>query len=95
MKLSDQQIDIIEEMSAHFMSVDEIAVMISVCSDSLRRDINTDSSPASIAYQRGKAKTKLAIRKRVVQMATYGSPQAESLVEKYIIDQIKSERDGK
>lgn len=38
------------------------------------------------AYQKGRLNTKLELRKKVIMLAKAGSPQAEMLADKYLID---------
>lgn len=96
MELNEEQIKSIEEMAAALMSPREIAILLDVEAD--QRDlfadmcINHQRSPAYQAYQKGKLQTKLEIRKTVVKLAKAGSPAAEPLADKYMVEQKTMEK---
>ena len=69
------------------MSPTEIAILLKqdVAKFVYQATKKTDSE-IYIAYQRGRLNTKLELRKKVIMLAKAGSPQAEMLADKYLID---------
>ena len=95
MELTKEQLDEIEEMAAAFMPPSEIAILMyispeyqdvfcEICKSHKKTDIYA-------AYQRGKLKTKLDLRKTVIKLAKAGSPAAEPLADKYLLEQLAKE----
>lgn len=95
MELTIDELNKIEEMAAAFMPPAEIAILISIPSD--RRDLFIEickshkSSDIYLYYQRGKLTSKYELRKTVVKLAKAGSPAAEPLADKYILEQLAKE----
>lgn len=95
MQLTDEQLKNIEEMAAALLPPSEIAIMIDIEAD--QRDAFCDEcknhrlSSIYNAYQKGKIRTKLELRRMVVKLAKAGSPAAEPLADKYIIEQASKE----
>jgi len=87
MNLTNEQLNLIEEYSSFFMTVDEIAVLIGVDVTEFTEAIQRRKSKVHLAYKKGQTLTKLEIRKNVVKLAKHGSPQAELLADKYMTDQ--------
>ncbi len=88
MNVTDNEIlDRIREMAGHFLSVREIAYLVKVDFMLLYQDIHLPGTPAHLAYHEGRTSAKYEIRKKVLQLAKMGSPQAEALAEKYIEEQ--------
>lgn len=92
MNLTNEQLLKIEESSACFMTPEEIAVIIEQPVNDFLKVLKDKSSDAYLAYQRGKVNQKLKLRKRVIEMAEYGSHSAGQMAEVYIVEQSKSER---
>ncbi len=80
-------LDQIREMAGHFLSVREIAYLVKVDFGLLYQQILIPNTPPHLAYHEGKTTAKYEIRKKVLQLAKMGSPQAETLAEKYIEEQ--------
>ena len=95
MELTGEQLNSIEEMASAFMPPFEIAILINVAPS--ERDFFCEMckshklSDAYNAYQRGKLQTKYELRKTVVKLAKAGSPAAEPLADKYILEQTAKE----
>ncbi len=95
MELTKEQLIEIEEMAAAFMPPDEIAILVHI--DPASRDRFCEicrshkTSELYNAYQRGKLKTKFELRKTVVKLAKAGSPAAEPLADKYLLEQLAKE----
>jgi len=91
MKLTEDQLNKIEELASLFMTPREISSMIDV---EFNRIADEFLDPNSIIYKyyfRGKTTSKVELRKKVVPLAKLGSPQAQSLTEQYIKDQEQEE----
>ena len=74
----------IEEYASLFFTIREISLLLDLDPDLLRREIRHGRSDIALAYQRGKLKNLVAIRKMTVEFAKKGSPQAEMLVKEYV-----------
>lgn len=66
----------IEKMASLYMTISDIATVIDVPAEVLRRDINAKGSDAEKAYTRGKVSTKIELRKQEIMLAKVGSPLA-------------------
>jgi hypothetical protein len=84
-------IEQIEEYASLFLTVDEISILLEIDATELRREIRHGKSDIAKAYQRGKLKTIVEIRKQTVLFAKKGSPQAEDLIRDYISKQVQNE----
>ena len=91
MKLSEEELIKIEEYSALFLNYEEIAVLLEKEIESFKDEIQNTRSKAYYAYLKGKTKTKKQMREKIITMAIKGSPNAEIMVNKFIIDQEISE----
>lgn len=82
-------------MAAALLPPSEIAILIDLPADQhgLFCEIckTHKSSPIYITYQKGKLRTKYELRKTVVKLAKAGSPAAEPLADKYILEQLAKE----
>lgn len=87
----DEIIEQIEEYAGLLLTVDEIAVLLDLDAAELRREIRHGKSARAKAYQKGKLKTVVEIRKQTVMFAKKGSPAAESLVNGFMIKQQQNE----
>ncbi|WP_075317354.1 hypothetical protein [Bacteroides togonis] len=91
MKLSDEQLQQVEEMAAALLPPSEIAILIRIDAD--QRDLfceickNYTTSDIYTAYHRGRLQTKYELRKTVIKLAKAGSPAAEPLADKYMKEQ--------
>lgn len=83
------------DYAAAFMNPPEIALMLDIPFDLLQSMLADKNHPAHIAYHKAKALKKFELRKKVIQMATYGSNTAGAMVEQFILEQSISERDAK
>lgn len=98
MKLTDSQLEELEDMSSALLPPIEIAILLGI--DSSDRKLfcecckNHEDSSIYYAYQKGKLKTKYELRKTVVKLAKAGSPAAEPLADKYLIEQLNKEKYG-
>ena len=86
MDYSTDQIKRIEEYAGYLVKVSDIAVLIGVDPDDLRRDIADKTTPAFLAYRTGKANTALLLRKQEIDMAKVGSPLAVQLTSSYLME---------
>lgn len=74
----------IEEYASLFFTVQEISILLGLDPEMLRREVRHGQSGIALAYQKGKLKNLVAIRKMTVEFAKKGSPQAEMLVKEYV-----------
>ena len=93
MTIDDKTLERVQEMAGLFLSIKEIAAMLDLCPDSLACQLAQEDSPLQKAYFKGRTRSKYLIRKKVVDLARMGSPQAELLVEKYIEEQELSDNE--
>ncbi len=91
MKLTEDQLKQIEELSALFLSPREISCLIGVKHDHIIDEYFDQYSEIYQYYFRGKTNSKLELRKKVIPLAKLGSPQAQSLTEQYIKEQEQEE----
>ena len=90
MNLTTEQLDKLKEMAAALLPPDEIAILLEIRPDqhaSFCEIIkNHQSSPIYLAYHSGRLQTKFELRKMVIKLAKAGSPAAQPLAEKYLIN---------
>jgi len=87
-QLTQEQLNIIEDMASCLMSPGEIALTIGIEPKFFRHILDYDKkSPIYTAYHKGRIRTKWEIHRMVVKLAQKGSPQAEQLAEKYLKEQ--------
>ena len=79
MELSEEQLALVEEYAAAFLTFREIAVLLGVNVYHFLEVMKDKDSPAYYRYFLGKTRAKFEIRKNIVDMAKKGSPQAEEL----------------
>ncbi len=84
---SDELFDKVRELAGLFLSIREIAILCDMPFEEFSSKINTPDSPLYLAYWKGKTTAKYLIRKKVIDLAIKGSPQAEALADKYIEEQ--------
>lgn len=84
---SKQQLEQIKEYAGYLFSPKEIAVLLEVDPNRFLQVIRQSSHPASMAYNKGKMETVLAIRKQEIELARVGSPMAVEMVKDFMIDQ--------
>lgn len=76
MTFTEKELEQIEQMASLYMSITDIAIILGMPPEVLRKQIRTKGDKASIAYYRGKAMRKLELRKQEIQLAQVGSPLA-------------------
>lgn len=81
----------IEDLASLFLTVKEIAFECKIDESELRREIRGGKSIRAIAYFRGKLKTKIAMRRQILNFAESGSPQSEILMNEYESEQKTNE----
>lgn len=90
------QLGEIEEMAAALLPPGEIAILIGITSPAetlffMEVCRSHAASPIYLAYTRGKLRTKFELRKTVIKLAKAGSPAAEPLADRYMIEQKSAE----
>lgn len=81
----------IEDLASLFLTVKEIAFECAIPEGDLRREIRGGTSPRAKAYYRGKIKTKIAMRRQMLDFAIAGSPQAETQMIEFSEEQDNNE----
>lgn len=89
MKLTKDQLDEVENLSSYFFSCDEIAIVLDLEPADLEDELLDDSSDVYRAYQRGKLKSKLELRKSILTLAKQGSGPAQTLAMR-LLDDLES-----
>lgn len=86
MEYTDEQLTTVEQLASVYMTISDMALILMVPVEKLRADIANQSSMVSMRYRRGKALSKLEIRKQEMQLAKVGSPLALDNVNKNLLD---------
>ena len=91
MILTDEQITLVKEYAAALLPANEIAILLDFDTDGRRAfdEIvkNHTSSPIYKAFHQGRLQTKFELRKIIIKLAKNGSPAAQPIAEKYLIEQ--------
>lgn len=84
MTLNAEHLTEIENLASYFFSPEEIAIVLDLDIDDLTDELTDDETSAYKAYQRGKLKSKLELRKSILTLAKQGSGPAQSLAVKML-----------
>lgn len=87
MIFTNEELAQIQEYASMFLYYNEIAVLLNKEVNEFETTLKDKHSPAYTAYQKGKAQSKVEVRKNILKLAKNGNVLAEQLVNKYIIDQ--------
>lgn len=74
MIFSKQIVEQVGKLAGIFLPISDIAAIIGVDADELRREINRKSSEVGKEYRRVKAVTKAQLQAKEMQLAKIGSP---------------------
>lgn len=75
-----------------FFTIEEIAILIGVDSDELRREImHKKDSPRTMAYRAGSLESQVILRHESLLFAKSGSPQAEQTMLAHLRRQMEYE----
>lgn len=75
-------------MASALMLPEEIAILLDLDKEKFVYDVsNKPESPFAKAFYKGRLQTKYELRKKIIQLAKVGSPQAELLADKYLNQQ--------
>ena len=83
MNLNEEQLSEIEVMSSLYFSVSEIAINIEVDPEELSLCLQTEEGPVFKAYMKGLLKTKIELRKAILQSALNGSSPAQQMMKEF------------
>lgn len=86
MDYSLEQINKIEEYAGYLMKISDMAALMELDPDELKRNIRQKKTLVSKAYRRGKALTTLTLRKQEIELARVGSPLAVQLTSSYLLE---------
>lgn len=89
MKLTKEQLSEVENLASYFFTPDEIAIVVGVDVDDLEDELFDETSEAYRAYQKGKLKSKLELRKSILTLAKQGSGPAQTLAMR-VLDDLES-----
>ncbi len=91
MTFTEEELKQIEQMASLYMSISDIATILGVWPEELRRQIKIKGNLVSIAYNKGKTMRKLELRKQEIQLAQVGSPLALENARQALIDMEEDE----
>lgn len=91
MTFTEEELKQIEQMASLYMSISDIATILGVWPEELRRQVKIKGNLASIAYNKGKTMRKLELRKQEIQLAQVGSPLALENARQALIDMEEDE----
>ncbi len=86
MTYSDNELKQIEQLASLYLPISDIAVILGINAEALRRDIKMKGSPAEKAYTKGKVSSKIQLRKQEMMLAKVGSPLALDNARKALMD---------
>jgi len=82
--MSDELLLKITELASALMTPEEIGCLLDLNNSEVYSMKSKPDSQISKAYRKGRLQTKLELRKKIIQLAKAGSPQAELLADKYL-----------
>ena len=91
MILTDEMIQELGSLARELTPVSDIAVLLGLDEFGLREVLSDHTHPASVAYRRGKAETRLRLRRNELELAEAGSPLAVAMVKSYMEDMDNDE----
>ena len=86
MTYTEEQLETIEQLASIYMPIRDIALILEVEDTHLREDIQCQTSPASRAYRKGKALSKVALHQQEMNLAKVGSPLALENARQNLLD---------
>lgn len=86
MTLTTDQLAELESMASFFFNYEEIAIVLDVDTADLEDELLDETSPIYRAYQRGKLKSKMELRKSILTLAKQGSSPAQTLALRILDD---------
>ena len=89
MKLTPEQLQEIENLGGYFFTYDEVAIVLGLDADQLEQQLTASGSQAYQAYQRGKLRSKLELRKTILTQAKQGSGPAQTMAAR-ILDELEA-----
>ena len=91
MTFTEQELKQIEQMASLYLPITDIATVLGVWPEDLRRQVKIKGNPVAIAYQKGKTMRKVELRKQEIQLAQVGSPLALDNARKALIEMEEDE----
>ena len=83
---SENDLRQIESLAAIYIKPSDIAVIIGKPAEDFRADIQDPDSPAAIAYNKGKAASKVRLYAQEMKLAQAGSPLAVEITRRNLIE---------
>lgn len=84
--LTTDQLAEVEELSAYFLSPEEIAIVLEVDSVDFEDALLDETGLIFRAYRKGYLKSKVELRKSIIALAKQGSGPAQSLATRMVLD---------
>lgn len=91
MKLTTDELAEVENMASYFFNPEEIAIVLGKPPGDLEDELLDETTDAYRAYQRGKLKSKLELRKSILTLAKQGSGPAQTLALR-LLDDLESQQ---
>lgn len=92
MTYNEDTIKEIETLAGLFLTPEEISVLLDLDKNEFDRQMRIKSGMLYKTYMLGKTNSKKEIHSNVIKMAKHGSPLAEDMAQKMIINQDSYER---
>lgn len=92
MEICTEQFEKVAEYGALLLSIKEIAILLGFDIGKFAFEYANEKSELYLTYNKAVLETKIKLRQPTIQMASLGSPHAQSIAHQYLIDQkIKDE----
>lgn len=86
MNYTKEQLEEIEKYASIFLPISDMAVILDIPAEILRKDIKDRQNKASNAYLRGKLASKVKLHTQEMMLAQVGSPLALENAAKNLLD---------
>ena len=80
MKLTTEQLNMLERLGATFFTIKEAAIVLQVPYIDLKNQIEDSNSEAHQVYHKGKFQSELEMRESIIKMAKRGSNPAQKML---------------
>lgn len=83
---SEDQLKEMERLASLYIPITDIATVLDINAEALKRDIADKGSEASRAYRKGKAAATVKLHEQEMELARIGSPLALESVRRNLMD---------
>lgn len=80
MNLSNEQLEMLERLGAHYFTFKEAAIVLELPVSEFTRELNDSNSSAHKRYYKGKFTSDLELRESIMKMAKRGSNPAQKMM---------------